>query len=155
GRSRPAKNHHRPRRRDVLHTRPLPHVQAARRMNKARLPREFEFVESPADFRDPAAIVVRIPRGVRSKQKLFSLYATTFRFRKYFGWNWDAFEECLRDLSCMPPDKPVVVVHEELPFGTGGENRGIYLNVLRDALEFHASGKRRTLKIIMPATAQA
>jgi hypothetical protein len=118
------------------------------------LPREFEFIDSPANFRDPQAIIVRIPRGIRSRQKLFAIYASTLRFPKYFGWNWDAFEECLRDLSWLPLDKPAVVVHEELPFGAGGDNRRVYFEVLRDVLESHASQKCRTLRIIMPATAK-
>jgi RNAse (barnase) inhibitor barstar len=114
------------------------------------LPREFVFVESPTDFRDPAAIIVRVPRGVRSKQKLFAIYARALRFPKYFGWNWDAFEECLGDLSWLPPNRPIAIVHEDLPFGSGGENRSIYINVLRGIAENHATVGKRTVQILMP-----
>jgi hypothetical protein len=114
------------------------------------LPREFEFLESPADFRDPAATIVRIPRGVRSKQRLFLIYSTALRFPRYFGWNWDAFEECLNDLSWLRPDQTVVIVHEELPFGAGGENRGIYLDVLR-RMASNTAGNRG-VRTIMPTS---
>jgi hypothetical protein len=115
------------------------------------LPRDFAFVDSPAGYRDPAAIVVHIPGVVRSKQKLFAIYAKALHFPRYFGWNWDAFEECLLDLSWLPPDRPIAIVHEDLPFGSGGENRAIYLDVLRDIATKHATAGKRSVQIIMPA----
>ena len=92
------------------------------------------FLENPAEFKDPASVVVRIPAGLRSKQKLFTVLADKLRFPAYFGWNWDALEECLRDLSWLPPEMGIAIVHDGLPFGSGGQNRGIYLAVLRSAL---------------------
>jgi hypothetical protein len=115
------------------------------------LPSVFQFVESPADFRESAAIIVRVPRGVRSKQKLFSIYVSTLRFPQYFGWNWDAFEECLRDLSWLPANRSVVIVHEDLPFGECGENRGVYLAVLRSAV----THTNRIARVIWPAAFEA
>ena len=130
------------------------HERALRSPSPA-LPHRFIFVDSPADFRDPAAIVVRIPGGVRSKQKLFAIYAKALRFPKYFGWNWDAFEECFADLSWLPPDRPIAIVHEELPFGPGGENRHIYIDVLRGITENRAIAERRSIQIIMPLSLSA
>ncbi len=106
---------------------------------------DFVFVESPADFHDPTAIMVRLPPGIRSKQKLFAIFAHALRFPRYFGWNWDAFEECLSDRSWLQPKKPVVIVHQDLPFGPGGQNRGIYLDILRSA---------NNLQIVMPQSLQ-
>ena len=114
---------------------------------------DFIFTDSPADFRDPTAFIVRIPRGLRSKKKLLSVFATTLRFPKYFGWNWDALEECLHDLSWLPPDKPVAIVHEDLPFGDGGENRAIYLGVLQSAI--HSPHTNRSIQVVMPAPLRA
>ena len=48
----------------------------------------FVFVEAPGKFHDPVALVVRIPQGIRSKQKLFAALADKLRFPRYFGWNW-------------------------------------------------------------------
>jgi hypothetical protein len=114
----------------------------------------FVFTESPDDFRNPAAIIVRIPRGVRSKQKLFAIYAKALRFPRYFGWNWDAFEECLGDLSWLPLDRPIAIIHEDMPFGPGGENRRVYINMLRDIAENHATVGKRPLQIIMSLSLQ-
>jgi hypothetical protein len=114
------------------------------------LPRAFEFLDSPIDYRDLSAIIVRIPPGIRSKQKLFAIYASTLRFPKYFGWNWDAFEECINDLSWLRLDNSVVIVHEDLPFGPGGENRKIYLDVLRRVVT--STTGSRGMRIIMPTS---
>ena len=118
------------------------------------LPREFIFMESPVDFRDPGAIVVHIPGGIRSKQKLFAIFADTLHFPKYFGWNWDAFEECLRDLSWLPPSRPIAIVHEELPFGPGGDNRGVYLAALRCIVNHWSQAGDRAVQVVMPASLQ-
>jgi hypothetical protein len=91
-------------------------------------------VDDPAAFQGAAALVVRIPAGMRSKQKLLGILAERLRFPGYFGWNWDALEECLRDLSWLPEGQRVAIVHEGLPFGAGGEHRRTYLQVLASAV---------------------
>jgi Barstar (barnase inhibitor) len=98
----------------------------------------------------PAALVVRIPRGVRSKEKLFSILADKLRFPRYFGWNWDALEECLRDLAWLPAHQGVVIAHDDWPFGGGGENRGIYRSVLRNVAEHWANSGDRSVIVVMP-----
>jgi RNAse (barnase) inhibitor barstar len=77
----------------------------------------------------PQRIVIRIPAGVRSKRTLFRLFASKLRFPRYFGWNWDAFEECLLDLTWIPEDVAIVVVQVEPPFGAT-ENRATFWAIL-------------------------
>ena len=115
------------------------------------LPPGFLTVDSPREFRDPTALVVRVPPGIRSKQKLFAIFADKLRFPRYFGWNWDALEELLRDLSWLPSNKAVIIVHEDLPFGTGGENREVYFDVLKEAVAFWEKTQRERLRVICPA----
>ena len=91
----------------------------------------FQFVDAAGALGDGRALVVRIPRHISSKQKLFSVLADKLHFPDYFGWNWDALEECLSDLSWLPKVSTVYLVHEDLPFGAGGNNRAIYLDILR------------------------
>lgn len=114
------------------------------------LPRAFVFVESPAEFRDEAAVVARLPAGIRSKKKLFDCLADKLSFPSYFGHNWDALEECLRDLSWLPTGKAVAIVHEDLPFGPRSDNRHTYIGVLRAAAEA-AAASGRSLSIVLPA----
>ena len=76
------------------------------------------------------AIRVRVPSGIRSKQKLLGMFAKQLRFPRYFGWNWDALEECLHDLSWLPAEQPILVIHEALPFSES-DNRRTYLAILQ------------------------
>jgi RNAse (barnase) inhibitor barstar len=91
--------------------------------------------------------LVRVPVGLRSKEKLLGIFAKTLEFPGYFGWNWDAFEECLRDLSWLPDNVTIVVVHEALPFGES-ENREIYLSILN---AWRASSQRNVQLILLEA----
>lgn len=50
----------------------------------------------------------------------------------YFGYNWDALYDCLRDLSWVPCHK-IVLVHESLP-ELPGDDLKIYLEILRDSV---------------------
>jgi len=103
--------------------------------------------ESGAGSQQLAPLVVRVPPGVRSKEKLLGILAKGLRFPRYFGWNWDALEELLNDLSWLQPGRPVVIEHVDLPFGAGGENRAIYLDILQKA----AASQPDRLRVALPA----
>lgn len=95
---------------------------------------EFVSVADPqaysAEARKSGQRVLWIPRGVRSKEKLLGVYASGLRFPDYFGWNWDALEECLRESLA---ESPLVIVHDALPFGEG-KNRETYFSILREVV---------------------
>ncbi len=98
------------------------------------------------EARGSGKLVVWIPRSVRSKEKLLAVLSQGLRFPRYFGGNWDALEECLRDLSWLPEKASIAIVHEQLPFGDG-ENRRTYFEILQ------AAGQRkdgRMLQVIVP-----
>jgi hypothetical protein len=48
---------------------------------------------------------------VSTKEQLMDLLAGVFNFPDYFGQNWDALEECLRDLEWIPAKGYVLVLH--------------------------------------------
>ncbi len=98
-------------------------------------PGGFRFVDSfvPAD--EPAAHVVRIAAGVRRQRQLLVQYDRVLTLPDYFGWNWDALEECLGDLSWLDPPRRVSIVHADLPFAPRGKNRGQYLALLGDVVK--------------------
>lgn len=92
------------------------------------------------------SLQIRIPAGLRSKQKLLGIFAKKLHFPAYFGWNWDALEECLRDLTWLPAEQAITVVHESLPFGDT-ENRRIYLAILA---QWKASSPRTVRLMLLP-----
>lgn len=116
----------------------------------------FRFVENPGAFREPAALIVRIPPAARGKEKLLGVLAQALRFPRYFGWNWDALEECLCDLSWLPPHiELVVLVHERMPLSPNGEQLGIYLDILREAIARRKAQDGLKLEIVFPEAARS
>jgi hypothetical protein len=90
----------------------------------------FQFTDEAPEVRE--TLVVQIPPGLDRKRNVLAKYAVQLRFPRYFGWNWDAFEECLNDLSWLAGVTKVIVVHRDIPFAGSDEQREIYLSILRD-----------------------
>ena len=112
----------------------------------------FLFVDDTAAFEAEGAMVVRIPAAARGKEKLLAVLARKLRFPAYFGANWDALEECLRDLSWLGGQARVVVVHEGLPFSPSSANMATYRSILADAVAAHRpGGSPPVLDVVFPA----
>lgn len=80
------------------------------------------------------ALVAKLQAGIREPRDLFDQLAVQLRFPDYFGANWDGLEECIRDLSWLPPG-PVVLKHRDLPLANDVTSLKIYLSILSDAVE--------------------
>ena len=105
----------------------------------------FLFVDDPTVYHDAQALIVRVPLAARGKRKLLGVLSRGLRFPHYFGHNWDALEECLRDLAWLESAPRVVIVHEGLPFSPTGENLAIYLSILRNAASTRKQSSRAPL----------
>lgn len=92
--------------------------------------RSLEFVSRLNPTPLPAETVVVVPRGIARKDQLFSLYARALKFPDYFGGNWDAFEECLRDLSWLPQPVSLRIVHEGHPFRLDSSELKTYVQIV-------------------------
>ena len=115
----------------------------------------FQFVDDPTQFRDPGALVVRVPRKARGKEKLLGTLAVPLKFPKYFGWNWDALDEVLGDLTWLKPVRRVVIVHEGLPFSPREPQLKTYLSCLVDAQTMRrAKPDELQLEVVFPAAAR-
>ena len=111
------------------------------------------FFGSPETLPGDAAFVADLPASIRSKQKLLRTLADELRLPDYFGYNWDALEECLRDLSWLPEGN-VQIRHRDLPLSPGSQDRRTYLHVLRSAAAFWAKSGSRLLVCQFPAEFQ-
>jgi hypothetical protein len=93
----------------------------------------FEYMDSPESGCEQDDFVLRVPAGICSKVELLAALASAGHFPDYFGGNWDALQDCLRDLSWIS-NRKVVVVHSDLPLhGTPVECR-TYLEILHTTL---------------------
>ena len=116
-------------------------------------PAGFVFVDDPASFRDADARIARVPVGVRSKRALLSVLAQELEFPAYFGFNWDALDDCLRDLHWLPETpRRIVLLHAALPLRSPSHRR-IYLNVLRHAISAWGPGEAHELLAVFPRSA--
>ena len=93
-----------------------------------KLPFEFD----PSNL---SGTIITVPAGVTEKNALFSFYADAFSFPEYFGFNWDALEECLRDLENWHPEgQTFSIVHQDIPLISSPHDAGVYLAILQVAL---------------------
>ena len=72
--------------------------------------------ELPADFESLFdGIVARCNcSGVTDREDFLRRIAAALKFPDYFGNNWDALDECLRDLEWLPGSAYVLVVEQSL-----------------------------------------
>ena len=100
------------------------------RLNRKRRMSGFYFIEAgyKSDETDERFVTVK---GVASKKELLELYANRLDFVEGlggFGYNWDAWEECLGDLSWID-EVDIVLYHPELPCLTK-EELELYIRAL-------------------------
>jgi hypothetical protein len=74
------------------------------------LPRTYEL----AWALERAGLTARVVRSAKmgTRQRLFDEFAAALQFPDYFGENWAAFDECLRDLDWLPATSYVLLVTE-------------------------------------------
>ncbi len=77
------------------------------------------FLSASAQWPSPAALTGRgielldlDAGGLDGERELLRELARVFRFPEYFGENWDALDECLRDLEWLPARGYVLRVRE-------------------------------------------
>ena len=93
-------------------------------------------------------LVVKIDSEISTRDKLFAQIAGGLQFPDYFGGNWDALDECLRNLSWVGP-KRVVIVHQALPQLSEDAVR-TYLKILVRAVEDWRRDERHEVVVVFP-----
>lgn len=111
------------------------------------------FFGPPGTLPGDTAFVADLTASIRSKQKLLRTLADELRLPDYFGHNWDALEECLRDLSWLPEGN-VQIRHRDIPLSPGSQDQRSYLHVLQSVAAFWAKSGSRLLVCQFPAEVQ-
>ena len=65
---------------------------------------------------------------------------------EYFAANWDAFDECLRDLSWISEHR-LVLYHRAVPLEASLKDRKIYVDVLASAVRDWKPGEAHELVV--------
>lgn len=95
----------------------------------------------------------RVPFGVSSQAQLMTVLSFALDLPPYFGRNWDALSDCLRDLSWLPAGR-VVLVHDALPRLAPSELQA-YVAVLADAVASWKPGETHSLEVAFPPADRA
>lgn len=109
--------------------------------------------DGPLNEIAPDAFAVSIPVGVRDTNVLLSDIAVLMRFPSYFGHNWNALSDCLRDLAWIPESK-VVIRHYEMPEIPIDDLRQ-YVSVLDEAVRSWGERGAHRLVVQFPLETQS
>ena len=93
---------------------------------------KFRFDHSPLEV--SSALVAELPAGIKTKEALLDELYQRLSFPGYFGFNWDALVDCIRDLSWLPQG-PVILMHRDLPLAGDVASQKTYLSILRSVVE--------------------
>jgi len=76
-------------------------------------------------------------REIRDKLSFFQKVAEVMRFPAYFGYNWDALEECITDLDWCPAARYILIYDYPEAFSkVEPEEWKIAYDILRSAVEY-------------------
>jgi len=128
-----------------------------------------------SQYKPQAVHRAEVPAGIQNEAALLEALYNSLRFPDYFGGNWDALNECICDLSWLPPGD-VILSHTDLPLSEDRAALCAYLKILKRAIEnwnttgsnmifvspekFDASGERallvkRKLLVVFPPHTQS
>jgi len=88
----------------------------------------FSFDPAALALDSEASFVMYVPSGLTAKLPLFDAYQQGLNFPAYFGRNWDALSDCLRDFSWIA-QRRIVIIHADFP-ALPPEDQRVYLEIL-------------------------
>lgn len=99
------------------------------------------------------------PLGMQNSDEVFAFYCAALSFPEYFGWNWDAFDECIHDLYWID-GATIHIVHPDVPLKNDLDKRTIMLSSIHEmkfysrtkdklAIHFKMSDKREVQESIV------
>jgi RNAse (barnase) inhibitor barstar len=87
--------------------------------------------------------------GIKSKEELLRQLGNKLKLPDYFGFNWDALFDCLRDFSWID-QQGIILVHDDLPLLDEG-TMTTYLQILKDAVQDWEEKREHSFEIVFPA----
>lgn len=90
--------------------------------------------------------------GILGADKLLDEVAKSLNFPAYFGENWNALFDCLKDFNWIK-EKRICLIHKEIP-SIEIEDLKIYLEILRDAADDWKEGEEHEFFVLFPASSE-
>jgi hypothetical protein len=106
----------------------------------------FKFINGSAAYNTGEVFFARVdPAIANTEQLLTSLYYLLW-FPGYFGFNWNALEDCLNDFDWIS-EKKIVIVHDVIP-QLPEEDLKIYLDILNMAVYDWQQDEQHQLEVV-------
>jgi RNAse (barnase) inhibitor barstar len=115
------------------------------------LPSNIIFLKPTDRYTDQSEFIANID-SVTNDDELFSKLSEALKFPDYFGQNWNAVYDLLRDFYWIP-NTGIVLIHNEMPKLSNDELK-IYLEVLADSMNDWKEGEQHYFKVIFPEDAR-
>ena len=109
--------------------------------------KSLKFLNNPLSYNPEYAFVAHLS-GVTGKEELFKQLRNKLNLPDYFGFNWDALFDCLRDFHWIEQQK-IALVHDDLPKLIENELK-IYLEILIDSINDWKEGEKHNLEVVFP-----
>ncbi|MBL0318898.1 MAG: barstar family protein [Alphaproteobacteria bacterium] len=98
--------------------------------------------------------VVKIIRAsnnrCETKERVFQEFAAALQFGTYFGWNWDAYEECLCDFFINPDiDYKLLITNADYILTQFPKDLVIFLDILKCIDEYWQARETLRFQIIL------
>lgn len=97
--------------------------------------------------------VAILPRGLSDVDSLLDALDDRLSLPGYFGFNWNALSDCLRDFHWIS-ERRIVLVHEDLP-DLGRDDLAIYLDVLEEAVNDWGPDEDHQFEVVFPLDARS
>lgn len=105
----------------------------------------FKYEYKSVCYGNGAVFLARVDPNIADTDELLrSLYYLLW-FPGYFGFNWNALYDCLRDLDWISENK-VMIVHDSLP-GIPDSDLRIYLEILKDCILDWVNDEKHQLEV--------
>jgi len=114
---------------------------------------KFQFVDDLDRLAAETVGVVEVPVGITSKQQLMQAFIRSVPLPDYFGGNWDALDECLRDRLLEDERRPLCLLHRDLPLAHNSPDCRDYLFLLDDTLSWSTEQAAGEFTVLFPVVA--
>ena len=109
---------------------------------------QFLFIDNPSGYAPKDAYVVHLSAPIMDNIELYEKLKSQLNFPDYFGFNWDALYDCLRDLNWIKNQK-VIIVHDILPVIDDVSMR-LYIEILYNSIKEWNHRKEDKLQVVFP-----
>jgi len=115
--------------------------------------KEFKYSDTTGAFFSDDTFVAVLPSDILGETNLLDLLYDRLVFPGWFGFNWNALFDCLRDFSWIE-EKKIILIHTSLPELPPAKMR-IYLEILFDAMNAWETGGLHELDVVFPTSAKS